>query len=206
MMVKGKPFFRNIYAISDKEVEDLITNISQRIMKYLRRPGYLDKDGEVVLNPREDDIFKDHESLKQATTSSIARRIAFGPNAGKFVTRIRLGFGYGEEIPLAKGRRCYSINSFSLHANTSINMHNRRGLEKLILYIALGPLSNERLSITEDGSVKIRLKSPWSDGTSHLRFTPSEFIEKLAALIPPPRSHLVRWGEGCLLPTLHTGN
>ena len=25
-------------------------------------------------------------------------------------------------------------------------------------------------------------------------FTPSEFLEKLAAIIPPRKSHLVRWG------------
>ena len=37
---------------------------------------------------------------------SIAGKIAFGPNAGKYVTKIRSGFGHFEEIPLAKGKRC----------------------------------------------------------------------------------------------------
>jgi hypothetical protein len=41
--------------------------------------------------------------------------------------------------------------------------------------------------------VKLRLKTPYSDGTTHLLFTYGEFIEKLVALVPPPRSHLVRW-------------
>jgi hypothetical protein len=31
------------------------------------------------------------------------------------------------------------------------------------------------------------------NGTTHLLFTKEEFLEKLTALIPPPRSHLVRW-------------
>ncbi len=31
------------------------------------------------------------------------------------------------------------------------------------------------------------------------RSTPGEFIEKLAALVPPPRTHLVRWA-GCFAP------
>ena len=35
---------------------------------------------------------------------------------------------------------------------------------------------------------------PWHDGTSHLVLTPSEFLEKLAAIVPPPRAHLVKWG------------
>jgi hypothetical protein len=42
--------------------------------------------------------------------------------------------------------------------------------------------------------VKLTLKTPYSDGTTHLLFTPEEFIEKLCAIIPPPKSHLVRWG------------
>ena len=97
-------------------------------------------------------------------------------NAGKYVTKIGSGFGYFEEIPLAKGKRCYSVNGFSLHCNTAINTHARDRLEKLIEYIARGPLSNERIEITSDGKVKLKLKSNWSDGTSHLLFTPEEKI------------------------------
>ena len=37
-----------------------------------------------------------------------------------------------------------------------------------------------------------RLKTPWSDGTTHLVLSPLELIEKLAALVPPPRLNLVR--------------
>ena len=66
-------------------------------------------------------------------------------------------------------------------------------LEKLNEYIARGPLSNERIEITSDGKVKLKLKSSWKDRTTHLLFTPGEFLEKLAAIIPSPKSHLVRW-------------
>ena len=60
--------------------------------------------------------------------------------------------------------------------------------------MARGPLSNERLEVLPDGKVKLKLKTPWHDGTSHLLLTPSEFLEKLAAIVPPPRAHLVKWG------------
>ena len=156
-------------------------------------------DGDIVTNPTIDEMFRDYDALSMATCSSIAGKIAFGPNAGKYVTRIGSGFGYGEEIPLIKGKRCASVNGFSLHANTAINTLQRERLSQLIEYIARGPLSNERLKIREDGKVVLQLKSKWADGTSHLLFTPGEFIEKLAALIPPPRSHLVRWA-GVLAP------
>ena len=115
------------------------------------------------------------------------------------VTKIGAGFGYEEEIPLAKGRLCFSINGFSLHANTHINALDRPRLHQLIEYIVRGPISNERLEITSEGKVKLRLKTRWADGTTHLLFTPGEFIEKLMALTPPRKSHLVRW-SGVLAP------
>ena len=91
-------------------------------------------------HPLSDSIFQDHESLAMATSSSIVGRIAFGPNAGKKVTRIGSGFGYYEEIPLAKGHRCFSINGFSLHANTATNTLARDSLRKLVEYISRGPV------------------------------------------------------------------
>jgi hypothetical protein len=199
VMVDGRPVWRNLEAITDKEVARLLEKISGKIIRHLRRKGYLDREGEVVENPMSDPLFQDHESLSLASHRSIQSRIAFGPNAGQRVTRIGPGFGYGEEIPLAKGKRCYSVNGFSLHANTAVKTHQRDRLEQLIQYIARGPLANERLEITPEGKVKLRLKTAFSDGTTHLLFTPGEFIEKLVALIPPPRSHLVRWG-GVLAP------
>ena len=110
------------------------------------------------------------------------------------MTKVGSGFGYYEETPLAKGRLCYSVNGFSLHCNTAVNTHSRDSLRNLVEYMARGPLSNERLEVLPDGNVKLKLKTPWHDGTSHLVLTPSEFLEKLAAIVPPPRAHLVKWG------------
>lgn len=192
--VNGVVRFRNIDPITDDEVAWLCENIAKKVMKHLTKEGHLDKEGEVLQNPMMDELFLDNEAITLAATSSIAGKIAFGKNAGKFVTKIGSGFGYFEEIPLAKGKLCYSVNGFSLHCNTQINTHGRDRLEQLIQYVARGPLSNERIEITADGKVKLKLKSSWHDGTTHLLFTPEEFLEKLAAIIPPPKNHLVRWG------------
>ena len=40
---------------------------------------------------------------------------------------------------------------------------------------------------------------PWSDGTTGITLSPLELLEKLAALVPLPRVHLVRYA-GCLAP------
>ena len=89
------------------------------------------------------------------------------------------------------------MHGFSLHCATAVKTTDRRGLERLVSYMARGPLANERVTLTGHGKVgvkvKLKLKTNYSDGTSHLLFTKSEFIERLAALIPFPRTHLVRW-------------
>ena len=83
--------------------------------------GPIDKDAEVVENSEADDIFRDHESLRAASSASIAGRIAFVRIAGQFVTKIDPGFGDLAEFPLANGKRCYAVNAFSFHCNPSVN-------------------------------------------------------------------------------------
>ena len=53
------------------------------------------------------------------------------------------------------------------------------------------PLAAGRLQITDDEQLTFRLKTPWSDGTTHLLLSPLE-LKKLAALVPPPRLNLMR--------------
>ena len=47
--------------------------------------------------------------------------------------------------------------------------------------------------------VSFELKTPWRDGTTHLEMTPVDFLERLAALVPRPRLHLIRF-HGILAP------
>ena len=41
--------------------------------------------------------------------------------------------------------------------------------------------------------------APWRDGTTHLVMSPLEFMQRLAALVPRPRLHLIRF-HGVLAP------
>src|SRR4029434_5759656 len=49
------------------------------------------------------------------------------------------------------------------------------------------------------GQVVLQLKSPYKDGTTHIVMEPLEFMERLAALVPRPRLHLMRF-HGVLAP------
>ena len=45
----------------------------------------------------------------------------------------------------------------------------------------------------------LKLKTTWRDGTTHLVMSPLEFMQRLAALVPRPRLHLIRF-HGVLAP------
>ena len=75
-------------------------------------------------------------------------------------------------------------------------------LEGLIRYPARGAVSLERLAQDAHGDLVSPFTHPWSDGTRGMRLSPMELLEKLAALVPLPRVHLVRYG-GCVAPHSH---
>jgi hypothetical protein len=91
------------------------------------------------------------------------------------------------------------VNGFSLHANAEIPAHRRDQLERLIRYTARGAVSLERPEKDANGDLMYRFNRPWSDGTTGIKLSPLELLEKLAALVPLPRAHLVSYG-GCLAP------
>jgi Putative transposase len=86
-----------------------------------------------------------------------------------------------------------------LHANTAIPAHRRDQLERLIRSTARDAVSLERLQEDANGDLLYTFTYPWSDGTTGITLSPLELLEKLAALVPLPHVHLVRYG-GCLAP------
>ena len=84
----------------------------------------------------------------------------------------------------------------------TIPAHRRDQLERLLRYTARGAVSLERLEVNADGDLLYTFTHPWSDGTTGIKLSPLELLEKLAALVPLPRLHQVRYG-GCLAPHSH---
>jgi hypothetical protein len=102
-------------------------------------------------------------------------------------------------MAVGPARRCAAVDGFSLHANILIPAHDRLRLEKLARYAGRPPVASERLSALSDGRLLYRLKRRWRDGTTHIILGPLEMMEKLSALVPPPRFNLVRF-HGLLAP------
>ena len=84
-------------------------------------------------------------------------------------------------------------------SNVSIGANDRMRLERLARYAARPAISSERLSELPDGRLLYRLKRRWRNGTTEVAFERSDFIAKLAALVPAPRAHLARY-HGILAP------
>ena len=87
-------------------------------------------------------------------------------------------------------------------ARRVIRLLQRRGLLDAVadpLWEREPLLAAGRLTAVDTETLAFALKTPWSDGTTHLLLSPEELIEKLAALVPPPRLNLVRY-HGVLAP------
>ncbi len=89
------------------------------------------------------------------------------------------------------------VGGVNVHAKVSVDGRDRKRVERLCRYLARPPLSQERLSVQPDGRVRYDFKSMWRDGTRAVLLHPLDFLARLAALVPPPRFHMIRY-QGCL--------
>lgn len=178
----GKPQFHAVAAPDDEDVGEVATRVYTRVAKLL------DADLDAV-GARE-------PAMAAMTAASLRRMVATGARRGLPIRRLKSG-----QTPVARfwGKTCAEVEGFNIHANVRVAANDRVGLESLCRYIARPPLSDERLQERQDGTLSLRLKRPWSDGTTHLLLSPGELIEKLIPLIPRPRSHTMRY-HGVLAP------
>ncbi|MBW2235854.1 MAG: transposase [Deltaproteobacteria bacterium] len=182
------PRFHPLPAPNDEEVARVVGQVARRIARLLERRGLGPES-----DPTEADPLAEEEPLLAALYgASVAGRIATGRRAGERVVRVGDCID-PDGLPALEGERCASASGVSLHANVAVPARDRRRLERLCRYVARPPVATKRLSRLEDGRLLYRLKHRWRDGTTHVVFEPQEIVEKLAALVPPPRFHLVRY-------------
>jgi hypothetical protein len=170
-------------------VRELAELLAKRIPALLRRRGLVMPQHGAE---ESDCLARDQPWLSEVYAASVCGRVATGPKAGR---RVAVGGDHvdPEGIDSSAGPRCAAVAGFSLHANVAISFRDRARLERLFRYAARPPLSMDRLEALSDGRLRYWLKTAWRDGTTHAIFEPLEFLEKLAALVPTPRAHLVRF-------------
>ena len=188
----GELKFKNSPSPSNIDIDRVLTNISQDVIKLLQKEGILDKEQETILIDY-DTLVEIAPSYAKAKQASTINYIGLGQNAGYPVKRIGRGLGYTEQEVRFTGELCGEKNGFTLHAKTKINATDRQGLERLISYMSRPPVAKDRLSKADNGDLIYRLKKPFSDGTHSIQLTPTEFIEKLVALVPPKWLNMVKY-------------
>jgi ribosomal protein S27E len=184
------PRFLPLAPPSGDEVARVLAGTARRIRRLIEQRAEGDEDA----------LARDQPLLALLSAASLRTRIATGPNTGERWRRL----GDRVEPESANGdpeasTRVPQHGGMSLHADVAVPARDRPRLERLCRYVARPPLASDRLEERADGRLTLRLKTRWRDGTTHILMEPSELIERLVPLIPPPRAHQTRY-HGVLAP------
>jgi hypothetical protein len=188
---RARPVFHRLPPPTDPDIAALLTRLHRRVRRLLARRGRLPED----LHRR--DRFAVQEPLfASAVAASLQGRVALGPRAGQTLRRLR-----SAAAATATGPRCARLEGFSLHANVAVPAHRRDQLERVCRYLLRPPLALDRLTESSGGQLLYQFRRPWRDGSTALLVDPLELLERLAALVPPPRRPLLAY-HGVLVLTI----
>ncbi|MCC6646611.1 MAG: transposase [Polyangiaceae bacterium] len=82
---------------------------------------------------------------------------------------------------------------FHPHAATRAGAQDTQGREALLRYVLRPAIAQERVEQRPDGLVRITLKRAFGDGTIAVDMDPLSLVARLAAAVPPPRFHTVKY-------------
>jgi len=169
--------------------------VIQRVVRRLEREGLL------IPDPEQPWLNLDfHEPLDSLSAASVRYRIAMGPHSGSRT----LALHDPSFIRTDKPQKALTTDrdGFSLNAVVSCQPYQRDRLERLCRYVTRPAICLERLTVRTDGKIQYELKNPFRNGTTHILFSPLDFLSK--ALVPRPRHNLVRYhgvlARGCRQP------
>jgi hypothetical protein len=88
---------------------------------------------------------------------------------------------------------CKHDGGFSLDTSVRIEANDRQGLERLLRYCARPAFAQERLRQLDPEHLVYESKKPGPGGKVSVLLTPNQLLDRLSALIPPPRRHRHRY-------------
>ena len=186
------PVFAEQREVTDADVQQLVSRIRERVARALRKAGKWVAPGEAADGVEGGG----DELLPGLAAAAVQGRALLGERAGQADARVGR---HGRYEPFVKGPLCAEVEGFSLHAGAWVAARDREGLEKLCRYAARPAVAESRLTELPDGRIGYSLKKRWKDGTTHVVMTKAVLMERLCALVPKPRKHLVTY-HGVLAP------
>ena len=180
----GALVFHPTPSLTTLDVAEVLATVEPGIARLLNRRGIGEDDDSGA-----DAWTAEAPVLAGLAAASVQGRVALGRRRGARVRR--LGTPPDESGPRALGRCHARSNGFDLHAGLVVPTGQRERLERVCRYALRPPVARERLSVTNAGQVRLQLRQPWADGTTHLVFEPLEFLGRLAVIVPRPRINLL---------------
>lgn len=83
--------------------------------------------------------------------------------------------------------------AFHVFVGNAIEPEDYHQLEHLVMYILAPPFTDAQVTLDEAGNIVLWLKRKRHDGTAHVVFTPYEFLDRLADLVPRRNVNTVRY-------------
>jgi hypothetical protein len=191
VLEQGEPVFYALPAPDKYDIEDIAWNVCLGTQRVLRKLG---KDWDLPADELDIEATTS-PFLVDCAAASMSNTTLLGDRPGQAV--LQLGLAVAEEKEESEDTR--PDHGFDLHAGTRVPARDRKRLEGLCRYLLRPPISHDRLTLLDDGRVRVELKTAWRDGTRYLVFSPLDFIARLVPLVPAPRSHQIRF-HGILAP------
>lgn len=192
--IDGAVQFLPLRAPDDEEVRAVLADAAMGIARQLERRARTeerDGEGEQVVKREDSTMAALYAAAIQGQDSELvgdSARTSSGPARKS-----------GRDGGVTVSSLCAVGHGVSLHAGVFVAATDRQRLERVCRYVARPPLAVSRISRTGDGRIRYRMRHAWRDGTSQIILEPHVLMTRLAAFVPPPRQHQVRY-HGILAP------
>jgi hypothetical protein len=186
----GQPSFRALPRLKTDEVGDVLQVARVRILRYLARRGVVHLSPEALeIN---DELAERDPVLAQLAAAAVSGLPPAGPELRcRPAVQLARADGAG---PTPMGALVVQELGFNLHAASVAGAEDQAARQRLLRYVLRPPLAKERLTLLPDNRVRLELKRPFRDGTYALEMDVLSLLARLAASVPPPKLHLVRYG------------
>jgi hypothetical protein len=179
----GAPCFHHA-RLTDFDVIEVLATVEAHVARLLARRGFAADDSE--------DAWAGTPVLGGLAAASVQGVQALGAGRGRRVRRLGDALVGDTAAERAQPGPLHARSAgFDLHAAVRIPAGQRDRLESVCRYALRPPVALDRVRVAEDGSVLLELRRRWADGTTHLAFSPLEFLARLAVLVPRPRINLL---------------
>jgi ribosomal protein S27E len=148
-----EPRFLPAPPLRDGEVAGVLVDAVKRITRQVVRRGWTDRD--------EDPLQDRDPALAACLQGSLWNRPAKGGAATSAVAKVGVA---PHPEPKPHGHNCATLDGFSLHANTRVGSAARKDLERLCRYLLRPGVPATRIAQTDDGKVRVTLKTPPPEG------------------------------------------